>query len=231
MNPIQRTLLEVSLVLASGIGVGLLGNGLSADGLDLGRDYFPSAAHSTADEAGGQAGDVPNAADVTPAGDPDAQEAAAAEPVESDEGADEDLSSAVVARLAEKGLRAISFAETRTLFEDPTYEYEAYLFIDARDAEHYAEGHIPGARQFNPYYPERTLDEILPLLGTSAETVVYCTGGDCEDSESAAIFLINMGAPAERLRVFTGGITRWRDEGLPIERGARGSGQLVEETK
>ena len=53
------------------------------------------------------------------------------------------------------------------------------------------------------------------------EIVVYCNGGDCEDSESAALFLLGLGADPERIRVFTGGITEWTERGMPLEQGSQ----------
>jgi rhodanese-related sulfurtransferase len=58
--------------------------------------------------------------------------------------------------------------------------------------------------------------------------VVYCNGGECEDSEFAAIMLRDAGVPREMLFVFAGGIVEWKAAGLPVETGPRGSGQLLQ---
>jgi len=57
--------------------------------------------------------------------------------------------------------------------------------------------------------------------------VVYCTGGDCEDSEHAAIALRESGAARKKSSLFTpGGIKDWETSGRLVETGARGSGQI-----
>ena len=56
--------------------------------------------------------------------------------------------------------------------------------------------------------------------------MVYCNGGDCDDSESAAILLRNVGIPNLKLFVYVGGIKQWMANGLPVETGARNSGNL-----
>ena len=47
------------------------------------------------------------------------------------------------------------------------------------------------------------------------------------DSEFAAILLRDAGVPAESLSVFPGGITEWKASDLPVEVGARDSGELL----
>ena len=56
----------------------------------------------------------------------------------------------------------------------------------------------------------------------------YCNGGDCDDSEHAAIMLRDsIGIPKEKVFVYGGGITEWATNGLPIELGPRNSGQFT----
>ena len=100
------------------------------------------------------------------------------------------------------------------------------MFIDARNDEHYQEGHIPGAYQFDHYRAAQYFATVLPVCQAADQVVVYCTGGHCEDSEFAALFLRDAGIPAAKLLVYGGGITEWTANGLPIEVGARKSGQL-----
>ena len=56
--------------------------------------------------------------------------------------------------------------------------------------------------------------------------MVYCTGGDCEDSEFSAVMLRDAGIPAERLQVYAGGFTEWTALGRPVETGPRNSGAI-----
>ena len=133
---------------------------------------------------------------------------------------------AVAALLKAKGLQPALTSEVRNLFEDPRYLQNFVIFIDARDETKFQAGHIPGAWQFDYYHPERYLAAILPLAQMAHEIVVYCGGGDCEDSQLTASFLKDAGIPADKIRVYVGGVTDWGAAGLPLEMGERGSGRL-----
>lgn len=228
MTPIARTFTEMVLVLASGIGIGLVVNESSPDGLDLQRDYFPKAAVSSQPAATTGQSSAESAA--PPPTGLTGQEPATADPAPGPATDEAPLDPAVLERLASKGLRAATFAETRALYEDPMYAYEAYVFIDARDDDHYGEGHIPGAYQFDHFRADRYQEQMMQIIPTAMSIVVYCNGGDCEDSESAALFLLGLGADPSQLAVYTGGITQWRDQHMPVELGARNSGDLEEQS-
>lgn len=130
-------------------------------------------------------------------------------------------------RLIAKGLTPISFADVVATFEDPLYEAGAYLFVDARDDKHYAEGHIPGAFQLDHYRILNYIDEVLPFCQVAEKIVVYCTGGECEDSEFATLALRDeFGVAAEKLHVFIGGIEEWNRNKMPVEVGPRMSGDI-----
>jgi rhodanese-related sulfurtransferase len=138
----------------------------------------------------------------------------------------ETTNSPLAARLQGKGLHWADRAQVERLFHDPRVAQNLVLFIDARDQDNYQEGHIPGAYEFFPYQPEKYLAEVLPLCQVAAQIVVYCAGGECEDSESAALDLQQAGIPGDKLFVYGGGITDWKAAGLAVEHGARNSGQL-----
>jgi rhodanese-related sulfurtransferase len=132
-----------------------------------------------------------------------------------------------VARLKEKGLQVVDSAQAESLFQDPRFQQDSIIFIDARNDDHFREGHIPRAYQFDHYHPETYLAAILPACQRAEQIVVYCSGGDCEDSEHAAISLRDSGAAAkEKLFVYPGGIKDWEASGRPVETGTRGSGQI-----
>ena len=100
------------------------------------------------------------------------------------------------------------------------------LFVDARDEEHFQEGHIPGAYELDPYHLEKYLADVLPACQLAQQIIVYCYGGDCEDSRFAAVTLRNAGIPAEKLFVYTGGISDWTNHSLALELGERNSGNI-----
>jgi len=204
---LKRVLLEALVIAALGLAVALLANLVSPRGLSLTRNYFPSSG-TTHGKIDGIANSNVNA--VVPATN----------------GAGQSAREIVAARLKEKGLQPIDGREATQLFRDPQYELESIVFIDARDDRHYAEGNIPGAYQFDRYYPEKHLPAVLSVCLNATKIVVYCTGGDCEDSEFAALTLKDAGAPLERIVVYAGGITEWAAKGLPVEIGERKSGTM-----
>jgi rhodanese-related sulfurtransferase len=214
MNSWTRTLGEGVLIVAIGLLLGLAANAASPRGLRIDRDYFPRAEPALQEPAPlvepGASQPPPGIGDPPAAGDsPGPDELAAA------------------ARLAEQGLTAIFFEEARATFEDPLYAAGAWLFIDARNDDDYAAGHIPGAYQFDHFHMERYLDQILQVVPGATRVVIYCQGGDCEDSEFAALTLRDFVPDPSVLRVYVGGVLDWTAHEMPLERGARGSGQLV----
>jgi rhodanese-related sulfurtransferase len=132
----------------------------------------------------------------------------------------------LAAELNAKGLQSVDAGRAAQLFRDPRYKQGAVVFIDARDEPHYLEGHIPGAHEFDPYRPEKYFADVLPLCQSAGQIIVYCNGGDCDDSEAAAILLRDVGIPNSKIFVFGGGFGLWQTNGLPVETGAFNSGNV-----
>jgi rhodanese-related sulfurtransferase len=199
---LRRVLLETLVVVVLGLACALGANLISPRGLSLTRDYFPGTGKLNPP--------------LTPPGQGNSN------PV-SGQGTGEQ--EAVIAHLKDRGLQPVDGKEALQLFRDPQYEQDLIVFVDARNDEHYREGHIPGAYQFDRYYPEKYLG-VLPVCLNAAKVMVYCTGGHCEDSEFAALALKDAGVPPDRLFVFVGGMTEWSTNGSAIEIGERKSGNL-----
>jgi rhodanese-related sulfurtransferase len=89
------------------------------------------------------------------------------------------------------------------------------LILDARTADFYHEGHLPGALLLDFYNMDMYWDEVRPKLDRYAIYVIYCNGGDCEDSQLLATQLINEGYYEPR--VYKGGYEKWVELGNPIE--------------
>jgi len=194
---VKKILLEAALVAITGAVLGFAANAFSHRGLKLTRDYFPGASRAPIH--------------VTLAGTNAAQTVLAE----------------AAARLREEGLQVVNADEALRLFHDPRFEQGLVLFIDARNDEHYHEGHIPGSYQFDHYHPENYLAALLPLCQAAQQIVLYCAGGDCHDSEFAALFLRDSAKiAADKLFVYAGGITEWSSRGFPVETGERKSGQM-----
>jgi rhodanese-related sulfurtransferase len=187
---------QAFLVTICGTAVALAANFISPRGLSLTRNYFPAVAKP---ESRSVVAGVTTPSTTQPA------------PSKADE---------------KPGMATLTTAQALELFRDPNYEAELFVFIDARADRHYEGGHIPAAYQLDRYYPERHLATVLPACLNALRVVVYCTGGECEDSHFAAQLLQDAGVAPERLAIYSGGITEWEAKRLPIEVGQRRSGSL-----
>lgn len=93
-------------------------------------------------------------------------------------------------------------------------------FLDARRTAIYADGHIPGARPFSVW--EADVDDKVKAFFAeghepSAPIVVYCSGGDCEDSHMLAQKLYLAGF--DDVLVYKDGFPDWQKRGLPATKG------------
>ncbi|HRZ35391.1 MAG TPA: rhodanese-like domain-containing protein [Candidatus Paceibacterota bacterium] len=210
--PARARRLRVGDVLREGVLVAIVGaaiafaaNAVSPRGLVLARNYFPTAVQV--------AGPAPAASPAQPGpAETNAVGAAPAPPV--------------AESLDAESLQRADIDQAAALFRDPRYQAELVVFIDARDEAQYREGHVPGAYQFDHYRPEKQLATVLHVCQLAEQIVVYCTGGDCEDSEFAALALIGVGIPKERFFIYVGGMSEWAAQGLPVEIGERNSGNI-----
>ena len=103
-------------------------------------------------------------------------------------------------------------------YSDLLFESDGFIVIlDARTDESYREGHIPGALQVDHYQKDKYLPDIMPMLEEAGVIVVYCNGGDCEDSILLATSLIQQHAlNYDNVFVYEGGIKEWQDRGQEV---------------
>lgn len=202
---LKSVFVEVVCVVVAGTLFAALANAVSPRGLNLGRDYFHLAAAGST-----------NTNQPAPSPSPASTNADAA-------------FTALAETLRTSGLRLVDRAETRRLFLDPRKAQDLVVFIDARPEDQYVEGHIPGAFGFDNYHPEKALGTVVPACQAAWEIVVYCHGGDCEESKFAALTLRDYltGPSRTNLMIYAGGITEWVAAGDPVETGARNSGQMA----
>jgi rhodanese-related sulfurtransferase len=96
------------------------------------------------------------------------------------------------------------------------------LFLDARRTSAYADGHIPGARSF-PVWESDIADRVKAFfeegLDQNAPIVIYCSGGDCEDSHMVAEKLYMVGF--NNLLVYKDGFPGWQKRGLSAVKGPK----------
>ena len=204
-SPVKGVLFEGLLVSLVGVLVALAANAISPRGLNLARNYFPRSVASASPVSPNQS-TAPAPAPPNPVGD--------------------SIQNSAARRLAGEGLQTVDSDTAARLVQDPRFLQQLIIFIDARDDEHFLAGHIPGAFEFDRYHPEKYLMDVLTVCQTAEQVVVYCNGGDCEDSEFAALALRDAGVANQKLFVYLGGIKEWDARGQPIEIGPRQSGKL-----
>jgi rhodanese-related sulfurtransferase len=86
------------------------------------------------------------------------------------------------------------------------------IVLDARPANEYAAGHIPGSLSI----PIGDLQQRLQRLPKSKPYVAYCRGPYCVYADQAVAQLRAAGRRARRLAV---GLPEWKSAGLPVEVG------------
>jgi rhodanese-related sulfurtransferase len=101
------------------------------------------------------------------------------------------------------------------------FQQKSVPFLDARRSNVYRQGHIAGARPFSVW--EADVDDKVKGFfaegrDQAAPVVVYCSGGDCEDSHNLAEKLYKVGF--DNVLVYKDGYPDWEKRNLPITKGA-----------
>ncbi len=191
MKTIACTVGQSLFLLVVGLVLGLAVNSVRGKSqIKISRDYFRSA----------------QAAATAPAGDG------------LSEGRPDGTSSTEPATM--QGFQVATLEEVIKIFEDPKAQYGAYVFVDARADEPYRAGHIPGAVQCDYYRSEYYLPSVVSRVLGAEKVVVYCNGGECEDSLYVCHELLNNAVPRESILLFKGGWEAWSKAGLPHETGS-----------
>ena len=115
------------------------------------------------------------------------------------------------AGMAPDGICFISIDEVAGMLAD------GLPVIDARTADEYEAGHIPGAILCDYFEMGQYFETVLPRLDPGQRIGVYCSGPDCDDSEMLARELYRLGY--RKLCVFKGGIEEWTEAGMELEHG------------
>lgn len=220
-----RSLVEALVVVALGAAVGLGVNASRGDrGLVISRDHFatkiinpPPVSDGEHDEGSG--GNAENGRDDAGAG---GVESASDAVDPTDDTASDEWKGLVAA-----GYQPIRHEQVVADFQSPEYSTEQIVFVDARDDAHYKAGHLAGAYQLDHYLVDNYIDTVLPACLNATKVIVYCNGGECEDSMFAAGDLIERGVNPTKVYVYVGGVAAWKRDGLPFERGERYSGDEV----
>ncbi len=116
----------------------------------------------------------------------------------------EDWDFRVEAQAVKEGVALVQLSEVLEFLRE-----DSRLFVDVRPVQEYERGHIPGAVLASAGLT-RFLNESRPL-------VLYCTGGDCDDSLLLALELRQTGR--KDVALFIGGMELWQSELLAVEEG------------
>lgn len=112
----------------------------------------------------------------------------------------------------------IAFADVKWLHD------KSVLFLDARRTSVYEQGHIPGARAYSVWESDiddkvrKLFDERGDPREQTLPIVIYCSGGDCEDSHMLAQKL--WGIQFNNLYVYKDGFPDWQQHGGTVHTGA-----------
>jgi rhodanese-related sulfurtransferase len=104
-----------------------------------------------------------------------------------------------------------------TLEQAKKFFDEGSPFVDARRKEDYEAGHIKGAFRINMKSFENGDPPLLAMIARDANVVVYCSGGNCDESEHVAEFMSDSGY--KKVYVIHDGYPGWDAMGYPTEKG------------
>ena len=196
MQAVKKTVLEVLVLVVVGAGVALAVNSTKGSrGLKLTKNYFAKVAVPKRPSQTARA--------VTKTGPkPEAATKQSDEPKHLDH-----------------EYQDVSFADAVAIFEDSNTELGVNIFIDARNDAAYEEGHIPGAIQADHYRLEDYIDNVLAFAEGAEKILVYCNGGNCEDSILVCGDLIEFDIAYENIFLFSGGWKAWTGGNMPVATG------------
>jgi len=104
----------------------------------------------------------------------------------------------------------ITLQQARKLFDDGTQ------FIDARPDHEYVLGTIPLSTHLTPgMFSTKEGADKLVYIGLDQDVVIFCSGGDCHDSENLAALMKDSGYT--RLHIFTDGFPAWQQAGYEVD--------------
>jgi rhodanese-related sulfurtransferase len=95
------------------------------------------------------------------------------------------------------------------------YDTGHVLFVDARSAEDFFDGHVKGAVSLPLGQYDEQIDGFLELYDLDRPLVTYCSGRTCQDSHRLAQLLMERGYM--NISVMIDGFPGWEAEGYPID--------------
>lgn len=105
-------------------------------------------------------------------------------------------------------------ANVAEVYEAKQANETGMVLVDARDAESFAKGHIPGSINLNA---KDITTAAVASLDKNAVYVTYCGGPACNASTKTAEKLAGLGF---KVKEFSGGLPKWQEKGYSVQTGA-----------
>jgi rhodanese-related sulfurtransferase len=110
-----------------------------------------------------------------------------------------------------KGIGELGLEEAWDLHKERTG-----VFVDARSAEEFGAGHIPGALLLPLDDFDEAVSSWTDLIPLETLLITYCDGAGCDSSLDVAELLKEEGY--SQVKVFFGGWEKWKGAGYPVEK-------------
>ncbi|XLZ68661.1 rhodanese-like domain-containing protein [Massilia sp. SR12] len=131
------------------------------------------------------------------------------------------MPSIVTEAAAAPSAEALAYFEDSLRFETDCWDVHSvlgtpqqdFVLLDVRGTEKYAAGHVPGAVDLAQ---RKIIGSKLADYPPGTLFVTYCAGPHCNGAARAAIRLAQLGRP---VKIMSGGITGWLDEGFALATG------------
>ncbi|MHC5111993.1 MAG: rhodanese-like domain-containing protein [Planctomycetota bacterium] len=118
------------------------------------------------------------------------------------------------------GFTLITVDELVYVVGDPDRDEGAVLIVDVRAERPYSEGHLEGAIRCYHFEGEDCVDSLLEDALQAEQIVVYCNGGECDDSKVMYKLFLARGVREDAMRLFAGGWAAWVNAEMPGVKGA-----------
>lgn len=207
MKALGHGIVELLGLLIIGSGIAFTMNGLRSDPIKPTKNYFDMKLKTPV------AGKPHSSEGAKPVGDGEKKGAEVSTPTVAKNPGSEPT------KHPKHDFQEVTTEEAFKLFNDSEYESGLYVFVDARNDERFAEGRIPGAIQCDHYKLEDYIDAVLEAVKGAGRVVVYCNGGECEDSIFVCKELVDSGVPYDAVYLYAGGWKEWTQRGFPVETG------------
>ena len=207
MDTIRKAAIEIVILAIVAVALGFTANGVRAKGsVDLEKNYFSVGWEIVNDRVKEPTPRAEVSGPMQEAGESQGHQLVAAPPTPCEK----------KSKHPEHPYQVISFEDVVAVFNDPKTAMGANVFVDARAAVVYEDGHIPCAVQADAYEIADCIDDLLDHVLGAEKVIVYCNGGDCEDSIFLCRDLVNADVPYDAIYLYPGGCQEWQEKGMPV---------------